>query len=145
MKAKLIQFLTVSLVTLVILSPEILVFGVIWQNHLDLEKTNFSIKSDNLHQASSRRQNNYLDNTNSNQQNVKKIPILNSENQEYLDLFDTFKIILLLELSLFSLPIGLGTILFLYDKYLMHRHNTYQNQIELLEEIWQYNIEQKRK
>jgi hypothetical protein len=144
MKAKLIQLLTVSLVTLVILSPEILVFGVIWQNHLELEKTNLSIQSDNLYQATSL-QNNYLDNSNSSQQNVKKIPILNSENQEHLDLLDTFKIILLLELSLFSLPIGLGTIFFLYDKYLMHRNNTYQKQIELLEEIWQYNIEQKRK
>ncbi|PAX52486.1 hypothetical protein [Brunnivagina elsteri] len=144
MKTKLIQLLTVSLVTLVILSPEILVFGLIWQNHLELEKTNFSIQSDNSGQTSNL-QNNYVNNNDLNQQHVENLPILNSEKQESLDLLDTFKIILLIELLLFSLPVGLGLIFFLYDKYLMHRYTNYQKQIELLEEIWQYSIEEKRK
>lgn len=99
MKTRLIKFVTVSLVTLVILSPEILVLGVVWQNHLGLEqineKTNFLISSDNAYQASNP-QYDYLNNTWINQNNVE------SEKHEYLDLLDTFKIIFLLELLLFA-------------------------------------------
>ncbi|NJL63233.1 MAG: hypothetical protein HC903_17155 [Methylacidiphilales bacterium] len=142
MKTRLIKFVTVSLVTLVILSPEILVLGVVWQNHLGLEqineKTNFLISSDNAYQASNP-QYDYLNNTWINQNNVE------SEKHEYLDLLDTFKIIFLLELLLFCLPIGLGLIFFLYERYRMHHHISYQKQIELLEKVWQYNIEQKGK
>ncbi len=144
MKTKLIHLLTVSLVTLVVLSPEILVFGVIWQNHLELEKTNFLIPSDNAYQASNL-QYNYVNNTWLNQNNVEKLPVLNREKHKYLDLLDTFKTIFLLELLLFCLPIGLGLIFFVYERYLMHRNISYQKQIELLEQIWQYNIEQKGK
>jgi hypothetical protein len=133
MKTKLIHLLTVSLVTLVILSPEILVFGVIWQNHLELEKTNLSLQSDNSSQVSNL-QNNYVNNTDFNQKDV-----------ENLDLLDTFQIIFLIEIALFCLPLGLGLILFLYDRYQIHRSITYQKQIELLEKIWQYNIERKGK
>jgi hypothetical protein len=142
MKAKLIHLFTVSLVTLVILSPEILVFGVIWQYHLEFKKTNFLIQPDNPYQVSNS-QYDYGNNTWLNQKKLEKVPTSNSTNQESLDLLDILKIILLLELSLFSLPLGFGLIFFIYERYLISRNNYYKKQIELLEKAWQHHIEQK--
>ncbi|BAZ40036.1 hypothetical protein NIES4101_59970 [Calothrix sp. NIES-4101] len=139
MNAKLINILTVSLVTFAVLSPEILVFGFIWQNHLQLEQSNSLISSGNsLH-------NNYVNNILLNTTDVEKIPISTGENHEFIDWLDTFKIILILELLLFSLPMGLVLIFFLYDRYLIHRNISYQQRVELLEKIWHYDIDKKEK
>ncbi|MEA5570086.1 hypothetical protein [Calothrix sp. UHCC 0171] len=139
MNAKLINILTVSLVTFAVLVPEILVFGFIWQNHLQFEQNNSLISSgDSLH-------NNYVNNILLNTTDVEKIPISNGENHGFIDWLDTFKIILLLELLLFSLPMGLVLIFFLYDRYLIHRNISYQQRVELLEKIWHYDIDKKEK
>lgn len=39
MKAKLFNVLTVCVVTLAVLSPELVVFGIIWEKHLELVKS----------------------------------------------------------------------------------------------------------
>lgn len=43
---------------------------------------------------------------------------------------------------LFVIPYSFGNILFLYDRHLVYRAGIFQQQVEMLEKLWQESIEQ---
>ncbi|WP_414580939.1 hypothetical protein [Scytonema sp. PCC 10023] len=138
MKFKLVQFLTVCLVTVLVLSPELVVFSMVWERHMELVQTkslacqlNQSYTSEigltptqdkseqdrfNIHSAT----------------NFVKQSLANTEQ---------YKIIKILRWFFLLFPIFLGTLVFLYDRYLVYRAAVFQQQVEMLERLWQ-GIEQ---
>ncbi|BAZ11440.1 hypothetical protein NIES4071_32660 [Calothrix sp. NIES-4071] len=123
MKAKLLKVFTVCLVTLAILSPEIAVFGIVWQQ-LPLEKTNLYIINSN------QTQNVY--------HTIERDNFLKSEEQNiFLFVINRYKIIFILEFLLICIPAGIGISIFAYEKYLIYRAEVYRKQVEILEKMWQ--------
>jgi ABC-type phosphate transport system permease subunit len=123
MKAKLLKIFTVCLVTFVILSPEIAVFGLVWQQHLYLEKNNLIVHK------------NYLQN----QQDilVHKSFLQDDSDRSFLFIVNKYKTIFILESLLICIPVGIGISVFAYEKYLIYRAEVYRKQVAILEKIWQ--------
>ncbi|RUT07162.1 hypothetical protein DSM106972_024230 [Dulcicalothrix desertica PCC 7102] len=124
MKAKLLNAFTVCLVTLAILSPEIAVLGIVWHQHLHLEKTNLFVNNTNFH--------------------IKDVQILEKnsflkpkQQNEFLFIFNKYKIIFILESLLICIPVSIGVSIFAYEKYLIYRAEVYRKQVEILEKMWQ--------
>lgn len=125
MKAKFLNAFTVCLVTLAILSPEIAVFGIVWHQHLHLEKTNL-----------------FVNNTNFQLQDVhilEKDSFLQPKEQynEFLFIINKYKIIFILESLLICIPVSIGVSIYAYEKYLIYRAEVYRKQVEILEKMWQ--------
>ena len=40
------------------------------------------------------------------------------------------------------IPFCIGTVIYFYDRYLVYRANIFQQQVEMLEKIWQQSLEQ---
>jgi hypothetical protein len=145
MKGKVISILTVGLVTLAVLSPEIVVFGIIWQRHLEVEKipntadtvTKFDVDIPNTHTYLKFDENNsFLDLTEPKQE-------LNAVNfiQDLSALLNKYNFFVILQRLLLLIPIGISISIFLYDRYLIYRTTVYKKQIEMLEKMWYFNIE----
>jgi hypothetical protein len=53
-----------------------------------------------------------------------------------------YKVVDLLKWFFLLFPIVLGIFFFLYDRYLVYRAGIFQQQVEMLEKLWQESIEQ---
>lgn len=146
MKGKVINVLTVCLVTLAVLSPELVVFGVIWQRHLELEKIQISKifdESDNLNT----RQNSFIDlevtDTTSFLDLIEAKQELDviSFMEELSSLLKKYNFFVILQRLLLLIPIGIALSIFIYDRYLIYRAAIYKQQVEMLEKMWHYNVE----
>jgi hypothetical protein len=142
MKSKFVQFFTVCFVTFVVLSPALAVFSIIWERHIELVQ----IRALNCEINRSR------------EHSVQLAPIQKSKNsysdQSQTQLFDTKftnqslislenpQTVKLLQFLFLFFPILIGVFVILYDKYLIYRTVNFQQQVEMLERIWQQNIEQ---
>ncbi|MBF2065941.1 MAG: hypothetical protein IGS39_16200 [Calothrix sp. C42_A2020_038] len=124
MKTKLLNICTVCLVTLAILSPEIVVFGIIWQQRLQLNQ-NYS----SIHQVSPLQHHIYPHDT------FISNPY-NGFNHDFWFIINKFRIIFLLEFLLISIPVGIGISVYVYEKYLIYRAEFYRKKVEKLEEMW---------
>ncbi len=135
MKDKILNFLTVSLVTLLIISPGLIVFTVVWERHLEL------VSAQN-YLSSSHKGNIGFQNLGSNFAGIKSQRIADTKFWEQRVILEgqyrTTKI--LLWLLLFA-PISLGVGIFSYEKYLIHRQKVLEKQIHMLERMWQLTIE----
>jgi hypothetical protein len=142
MKLKILNVLTVGVVTLAVLSPGIIVFNLIWGRHIELVKTqNLSCQVTKINQGSD-----FL----SLQQ--KSINTLQSPIQEQLAphnffvkvqiLVEQYKIVTILQWLVLCIPIGIGLGIIAYDRYLVYRAAVFQAQVEMLERLWQQSIEQ---
>lgn len=116
MRLKLAKLLTVCLITLAVLSPELLVLGVVWKYHLQLESTKSLASEMNKLDSS-----NYI--------------------HTLLTCLQDEKFIYLLCWFLLSLSIFVGLGFFLYDRYLVYRASVLQKQVQMLEKLWQQSIE----
>lgn len=123
MKAKLLNAFTVCLVTLAILSPEIAVFGIVWHQHLHLEKTNLFVNNTNFHVEDVHI--------------LEKDSFLPKQQNELLFVINKYKIIFILESLLICIPVSIGVSMFAYEKYLIYRAEVYRKQVEILEKMWQ--------
>lgn len=146
MKGKVINVLTVCLVTLAVLSPEIVVFGVIWQRHLELEKiqvANTFDEFDNL---------NVIENTSIDLERTDTASFLDLiEAKQELDiinfvrelstLLNKYNFFVILQRILLLIPIGIALSIFIYDRYLIYRAAIYKQQVQMLEKMWHYNVE----
>ncbi len=146
MKGKVINVLTVCLVTLAVLSPEIVVFGVIWQRHLELEKiqvANTFNEFDNF---------NFLENPSIYLEKTYTTSFLDSiEAKQELDimsfvqelsaLLDKYNFFVILQRLLLLIPIGIAISIFIYDRYLIYRAAIYKQQVQMLEKMWHNNVE----
>jgi hypothetical protein len=142
MRLKIVNILTVCLITLAVLSPELVVFNAVWEQHTELverrhlacelnssrvQKLSLSPK----HQVKS----SYRDTKRSNIFNADSFEKITSTDEQY-DVVDILQWFVLL------IPIILGILAFLYDRYLIYRAAIFQRQVEMLERLWQQSIEQ---
>jgi hypothetical protein len=148
MRSKLVQLLTVYLMTLAIIFPALVVFGIVWQRHLEIKKIqHFACESNHTSLSAvadfSSKSNFYS--TNSCVSPIREKETVLHQEKNIFDVFfsntqdETF--IYLVEWFLF-MPVVLGFGIVLYNKYLLYQAAVFQKQVEMLERLWQQNIEQ---
>jgi hypothetical protein len=125
MKAKLLNVITVCLVVTAILSPEIAVFGIVWQQHLHLDQHNLYVNSANFQIKD------FHDTA------EQKSFIQPRQQNNFLLVINKYKIIFILEFLLICIPASIGVSVFAYEKYLIYRAEVYRKQVEILEKMWQ--------
>jgi hypothetical protein len=142
MKVKVLNIITVCLVTLIVISPALVVLRVVWARHIELvkaqnltcevhtiSKVNQSVNpaevitNSSPHQTSA----NYCDRS-----------IVNQP----LTVDSVYKLAIILQWFILLTPICIGLGILLYDRYLAHRAAVFQEQVEMLERLWQQSIEQ---
>ena len=141
MKFRLVQLLTVCTVTLVVLSPEIVVFSMVWERHMELAQTKNSTCEANQNSTSQvglalrEGKKSYQDSSS------VEFSVTNFVKQS-LNHKKTDKTVKILQWFLLLFPIILGLLVFFYDRYLIYRAGVFQQQVEMLERLWQQGIEQ---
>lgn len=142
MKVKLLHVLTVCLVTLAVLSPGLVVFSIVWEQHIQLLKTQnlaCELNNNNPDKAGLSTQKN---NINSVQyQGSKPFSDCNAVNQ-VLTATEQYKLATILQWFILLTPICVGLGIIVYDRYLVYRAAVLKEQIEMLERLWQQSIEQ---
>ncbi|MHC5725845.1 MAG: hypothetical protein ACYTXY_17250 [Nostoc sp.] len=140
MKAKLLNVLTVCVVTLVMLSPGIVVFGIIWERHLEL------VKSQNLASEVNQTSTNapalapQTEGTHSSQTSIQSSD--RNVVDQMLTVTEQYKFATILQWFFLLTPICIGLGILFYDRYLVHRAAVLKEQVEMLERLWRQSIEQ---
>lgn len=133
MKLKLLKFLTVSLLTLIVLFPEGLICNVIWNKHLQLIEMQRELSGVTISIASHQ-----------NTSTIKAFhPDARKDEQECnFDFTSLSKSIALGKWLFLLFPMCLGIFIFLYDRYLVYRATVWQRRVDMLEKLWHESIEQ---
>lgn len=142
MKLKILNVLTVSMVTLAVLAPGIIVFNLVWGQHIELVKTqNLSCQVTNINQGSEPLS-----------LQPKSINTLQSPVYKKLSphnffvklkiIVQQYKIVAILQWIVLSIPILIGFGVIAYDRYLIYRAAVFKAQVEMLERLWEHSIEQ---
>ena len=141
MNSKLVNVFAVCLITVVLIFPSLAVFGLVWEKHLEFVTTQQNILTYNqtignecsasLLQSNSLINNDYSQLYTSNETNLEKNHYLSDKHQirnlgRWIFLF---------------VPFCIGTAIYLYDRYLVYRANIFQQQVEMLEKLWQQSLE----
>ncbi|MEH1928742.1 MAG: hypothetical protein V7K14_24675 [Nostoc sp.] len=140
MKAKLLNVLTVCVVTLVMLSPGLVVFGIIWERHLEL------VKSQNLASEVNNISTNapalapQTEGTHSSQTSIQSSD--RNVVDQMLTVTEQYKFATILQWFFLLTPICIGLGILFYDRYLVHRAAVLKEQVEMLERLWRQSIEQ---
>ncbi|WP_144416075.1 hypothetical protein [Calothrix sp. 336/3] len=126
MRHRLIQLVTVIVLTLLVISPAISVLNIVLDYHLDLEKYQYSLMDSNSYYPA--------------QYDVKST----TYNSYYpsLNIFDINYAIKhwLKWISLLILPC-LVLIICFYNQYIVYQNTNLQRQIEILERAWQKDLD----
>lgn len=141
MKLKLLNVLTVCLITLVVFYPGLVVFSIVWGRHVEFVKMqNLACE---LHKK----------NTGN--------PVLNSPDigkdishcrtsitisdrkvvNQILTAAEQYKLVTILQWFVIITPIFVGLGIIVYDRYLVYRAAILKQQVEMLERLWQQSIE----
>ncbi|HLP87736.1 MAG TPA: hypothetical protein VK184_03890 [Nostocaceae cyanobacterium] len=142
MKSKVVNWLTVCLFATAVLSPGLVVLGVVWGKHLEL------IKTQNLLCAVSKinpeHQNLAIPTENINNSQIIANTKLSNPNllgQIHL-LVQKYQIMNIFQWLILITPICIGLGIIGYDRYLVYRDAVFRQQVEMLERLWQQSIEQ---
>ncbi|MBE9004569.1 hypothetical protein IQ259_05855 [Fortiea sp. LEGE XX443] len=134
MKVKLLNVLTVCLVTLIVISPGIVVLKVVWQKHIELVKTqNLNCELNKISKANQA----LYPSVTAGANNCDR-PVVNKA----LMTDFAYKLAIILQWFILLTPVGIGLGILVYDRYLVHRAAVFQEQVEMLEKLWQQSIEQ---
>ncbi|MEA5549999.1 hypothetical protein VB713_03210 [Anabaena cylindrica UHCC 0172] len=142
MKLKILNVLTVGLVTLAVLSPGIIVFNLIWGRHIELVKTqNLSCQVTNINKGSEPA---FLQPESINTPHSPANKKLSKRNffVQLQILVEQYKIATILQWLVLVTPICIGLGIIVYDRYLVYRTAVLKAQVEMLERLWQQSIEQ---
>ncbi|MBD2433186.1 MULTISPECIES: hypothetical protein [Fischerella] len=150
MRLQISKFLTVCLLTLIVLSPELVVVSVAWEQHMQLvEIQHLSCKVEQIQTGVFR----ILGSQNTDLLTLEQECQNFTQDTNNIKIFDTnflhilltytqlYKIVDLLKWFFLLFPIVLGIFFFLYDRYLVYRAGIFQQQVEMLERLWQESIE----
>ncbi|AFZ02841.1 hypothetical protein [Calothrix sp. PCC 6303] len=121
MKIKLQKIFIVCLVVIAVFSPGLMVFNIIWQRHLELIQSQITTQHLNL----------------SSYQNYHAP---DDSSTSIIDLFQQPHLAIFIQWLFVGVPVSIGVILFLYDRYLIHRATTHQQNVDMLERLYQQNI-----
>ncbi|MBH8555613.1 hypothetical protein I8751_25365 [Nostocaceae cyanobacterium CENA357] len=142
MKVKFLNVLTVCLVTLAVLSPGLVVLSVVWGRHIELVKTQNLACEFKKNSADDTTFSPQIASTNSSQsQSSIQLFERNTVNQ-VLTAVEQYKLAAILQWFVLLTPIFVGLGIIVYDRYLVYRAALLQEQIEMLERVWQQGIEQ---
>ncbi len=137
MNSKLVNVCAVCLITLALLLPAATVFGVVWEKHLEFVKTqqniSYSQTINNEYSASSLQTSSLINN------DYSKLHL--NSNEKKLNLSDKYQIRNSWRWIFLFVPFCIGTAIYLYDRYLVYRANLFQQQVEMLEKLWQQSLE----
>ena len=130
---KLVNVFAVCLIALTVLSPSLTVFGLVWKKHIEFVEMQQNIPSYNQSMESESSVSTQINSlTNSDCSNLYANP-----NRTKLNLSGDSQIRLWRWLYLF-VPFCIVTVIYLYDRYLVYRANLFQQQVEMLEKLWQH-------
>jgi hypothetical protein len=141
MKVKLLNVLTVCLVSLVVISPGIVVFSIVWGRHIEFVKMQNS--SCELHQIpafnsvsitpeAGRSLSRHQKNEENFDRNLVNRLLIAAEEHKLVSILQWFVLIT---------PIFVGLGIIIYDRYLVYRAAILKEQVEMLEKLWQQSIE----
>ena len=139
MNLKLVNIFAVSLITFAIVFPSLTVFGWVWEKHVEFVKTQQNVAI--YKQITDSECSAYLLQTNSLINQDLSNLYLNS-NETNLSLSENYQTHNLWRWFFLFIPFCIGTIIYFYDRYLVYRANIFQQQVEMLEKIWQQSLEQ---
>jgi hypothetical protein len=142
MRVKFVNVLTVFVVTVAVLSPELVVCSWVWGKHIELVKTQSLACEFNQNCISS--------NTSSVQSKITNYSQYQPSNQssnlpfanQPLTIAEQYKLAIILQWFFLLIPIVFGVGIIVYDRYLVYRAAVLQKQVEMLEKLWQQSIEQ---
>jgi len=141
MKAKLLNVLTVCLVTLAVLSPGLVVFSVVWVRHIEFVKTQkLPFEVNKINPA-----NTTLSTTNTTQNLYQPQVSTQLSDQNIVNQLLTteqYQLAVILQWFILLTPVLIGLGIIVYDRYLIYRAAVLKAQIEMLERLWQQSIEQ---
>ncbi|MEH2047600.1 hypothetical protein [Nostoc sp.] len=140
MKAKLLNVLTVCVVTLAVLSPELVVFGIVWERHLELVKSQNLACEVNNTTTDAPVLAPHTEGTHSPQTNIQSSD--RNVIHQMLTVAEQYKFATILQWFFLLTPICVGLGILFYDRYLVHRAAVLKEQVEMLERLWQQSIEQ---
>lgn len=132
MNSKLVNVFTACLITLAVILPATTVFGVVWEKHLEFVKTQQNISTYNQPigkecSASLLQTNSLINNDYSNEKKLNLSEKHQTRNKwRWIFLF---------------VPFCIGTAIYFYDRYLVCRASLHQQQVEMLEKLWQQSLE----
>ncbi|BAY90090.1 MULTISPECIES: hypothetical protein [unclassified Tolypothrix] len=142
MKVKLLNVLTVCVVFLAVLSPALLVFSMVWGKHLELVKAqNLTCEVNNNMRADS-----FLVTQSGGVSSSQSQPSINLSKQNLqshnLTVVEQYQLATIMQWFFLLTPICVGLGIIAYDRYLVYRNAVFQEQVEMLERLWQQSIEQ---
>ena len=140
MKAKLLSFLIVCVITLAVLSPELVVFGIVWERHLELVKSQNLACEVNNTTTDAPTLAPYTEGTHSPQSNIQSSD--RNVVHQMLTVAEQYKFATILQWFFLLTPICVGLGILFYDRYLVHRAAVLKEQVEMLERLWHQSIEQ---
>ncbi|PMB46926.1 hypothetical protein CEN39_25345 [Fischerella thermalis CCMEE 5201] len=151
MRLQMSKFFIVCLLTLIVLSPELVVLSVVWEQHMQLvEIQHLTCKLEQMQTGVFRIIGSQNTDLLTPEQECQKF----AHDTNNIKIFDTnflhilltytqiYKVVDLLKWFFLLFPIVLGIFFFLYDRYLVYRAGIFQQQVEMLEKLWQESIEQ---
>ncbi|MFS0513888.1 hypothetical protein ACEYW6_04070 [Nostoc sp. UIC 10607] len=140
MKAKLLNVLTVCVVTLAVLSPGVVVFSIVWERHLELVKSQNLACEVNKISTDAPALAPRIEGTHSPQASIQS----SDRNliHQMLTVAEQYKFATILQWFFLLIPICVGLGILFYDRYLVHRAAVLKEQVEMLERLWQQSIEQ---
>ena len=142
MKVKLLNVLTVSLVTLALISPGVVVFFIVWGQHIEFVKTqNLSCELSKINIASPALvPQTKIINT---QPSLVKVKLSENNFLHQIQIAaKKYKLATILQWLFLVTPICIGIGIIAYDRYLVYRAAVLKEHIAMLERMWQQSIEQ---
>ncbi|GAX37619.1 hypothetical protein [Nodularia sp. NIES-3585] len=141
MKFKLLNVLTVCLVTLVVLSPGLVVFSIVWGRHIEFVKMqNLACEINNYPPDNSALFSPEAGKSLSQNQTKNEISDRNLVNR-LLIAAEQYRLASILQWFVIITPIFVGLGIIVYDRYLVYRAAILKEQVEMLERLWQQSIE----
>ncbi|MDF5735807.1 MULTISPECIES: hypothetical protein [unclassified Nostoc] len=140
MKTKLLNVLTVCVVTLAVLSPELVIFGIVWERHLELVKSQNLACEVNKTSTDASAFPSQTEGTHSPQTSIQSYD--RNVVHQMLTVAEQYKFATILQWFFLLTPICIGLAILFYDRYLVHRAAVLREQVEMLERLWQQSIEQ---
>lgn len=143
MKVKLLNFIVVGLFTLLVISPGILVFNIVWQKHLEfINMQNLVCDIDNTYTSNSKSRN--LSQNQTNNQIYDSEALLQADRNlvnRLLVIMQQYRLASILQWFVLITPVFVGLGIIIYDRYLAYRAAILKEQVEILEKLWQESIE----
>ncbi|AFY41411.1 hypothetical protein [Nostoc sp. PCC 7107] len=134
MKVKLLNVLTVCLVALIVISPAMVALKVVWEKHGELVKAqNLICEVNNINKVNQALEPVVTAGVNNCDRHIVNQPLTTDF---------VYKLAIILQWFILLTPVCIGLGILVYDRYLVHRAAVFQEQVEMLEKLWQQSIEQ---